>query len=285
VSAGLVLGWQQHVVLPATARLRGTAFWRTMVFVLEAMVFILIGFSLRGVVERLGQDGAAPEGLIVPVVGVVVAIVVARVLWVFGVDGVLTGLKRIGLVRARPLGWRQASVLSWAGMRGVVTLAIALTLPADMPGRDLMLVAAFAVIFATVVIQGTSLGWLIRRVAPVDSDPPPRFDLAQSEARVARARYEAIRERAFGADGEAIHPQLLDQSEKRLNATERYAADANRFMEDIRPHFDVILASIEAGRAELIRLHRAGEIEDETLHDLERDLDVEAMAALLQRGA
>ena len=284
VTAGLVLGWQQHVVFPATVRLRGSAFWRTLVFVLEALVFILIGFSLRGAVERLGQVSAPATQLVIPVVGVLLALIATRFVWVFGIDGLLVMLRRLGLRRARPLGWRQASVLSWAGMRGVVTLAIALTLPPAMPGRDLMLVAAFAAIFATVVVQGTSLGWLIRLVKPVDEDPPAPLDLAQSEAAVARARFDAVRAEAYGADGTLVHPQLLDQSEKRLRATERFAQDAGRFMDDIRPHFDLVQASIAAGRAELIRMHRAGKIEDETLHELERDLDVEELGIILQRG-
>lgn len=114
VTAGLMLGWYQHIVLPASARLRGTAFWRTMVFVLEALVFILIGFSLRGVVERLGVG--ALFTLAVPVIGVVLAIIAGRFLWVFGGDAGLFVIRRLGVRSAQPLGWRQASVLGWAGM-------------------------------------------------------------------------------------------------------------------------------------------------------------------------
>jgi len=77
---------------------------------------------------------------------------------------------------------------------------------------------------------------------------------------------------------------LLDQYTRRLNFTERYAEDAEAMMRGLDPHFDVVMAAIAAGRAELIRLHRAGLIEDETLHDLERDLDIEEMAVTLQRS-
>jgi len=189
-----------------------------------------------------------------------------------------------GLKRARPLGWRQASVLAWAGMRGVVTLAVALALPEAMPGRDLMLVAAFAVILATVVVQGSSLGWLIRLVRPADADPPARMDLAAAEAAVARAKLAEVETKAVAADGVMIHPQLLEEYRRRDRATQRYARDVEAFMPNIRAHFDVILAAVAAGRAELIRLHRNGEIEDEVLHDLERDLDLEELGALFQRG-
>ena len=284
VAAGLVLGWYQHIIFPAQSRLRGSAFWQTLVFVLEAFVFILIGFSLRGVLERVGGLEAVSTTMAVPVLGVVLTVVLARFVWIFGIDGLLAALRGLGLKRARPLGARQATVLGWAGMRGVVTLAVALTLPAAMPGRDLMLVTAFAVIFATVVLQGTSLGWLIARIRPVDADPPAKMSMAQSEAAIARARLAAVEAVAHAPDGSLIHPQLLEQSRKRVEIIQRYAADADSFMAGVRPHFDVVLTALAAGRAELIRIHRAGLIEDEVLHELERDLDVEELGIILQRG-
>lgn len=284
VVAGLVLGWYQHIIFPAVVRLRGAAFWQTLVFVLEALVFILIGFSLRGVLDRVGGIEAVTSTMAIPVLGVVLTVVVARFVWIFGSDALLVVLRALGLKRMRPLGARQATVLGWAGMRGVVTLAVALTLPASMPGRDMMLVIAFAVIFATVVIQGTSLGWLIRKVQLVDGDPPAKMSMAQSEAAIARARGEAVEAHAYAPDGTLIHRQLLEQSRKRTEILQRYAADADTFMANARPHFDIVLIALAAGRAELIRIHRAGLIEDEVLHELERDLDVEELGIILQRG-
>jgi hypothetical protein len=193
-------------------------------------------------------------------------------------------LRGFGVKQARPLGWRQATVLSWAGMRGVVTLAVPLSLPANMPGRDLMLICAFAVIFVTVVLQGSSLGWLIRRVKPVDKDPPAEVDMPAAEAAIARARTERVRVLAYDADGNLIHPQMLEQHEKRLEMIEKYAANADAAMERLRPHFDALLQAIAASRGELIRLHRSGRIEDEVLRELERDLDIEEMSITFQRG-
>jgi CPA1 family monovalent cation:H+ antiporter len=283
VAAGIVFGWHQHVVLPAKVRMQGSAFWRILVFSLEALVFILIGFSLRGVLGRVGGE-AILTGLAMPVLGVVLAVLLARFAWVFGSDALLVALHRAGLRRARPLGWRQAGILAWTGMRGVVTLAVALTLPAQMPGRDLMLVVAFAVILTTVVVQGSSLAWLIQRLRPVDGDPPAAMDLAAAEAAIARAKFAEVEVKAHGADGTLVHPRLLEEYRKRDSAIQRYADDADSFMPDIRAHFDVVLAAVAAGRAELVRLHRKGMIEDEVLHDLERDLDLEETGALFQRG-
>ena len=284
VVAGLIFGWYQHEILPARVRLRGSAFWGTLVFTLEALVFILIGFSLRGALERAGDTEAVVMTMLAPVAGVLLAVTLARFFWVFGSDALLVLLRRAGWRRARPLGWRQASVLGWAGMRGVVTLAVALTLPQQMPGRDLMLVVAFAVILVTVIVQGGSLGWLIRAIRPVDSDPPAPVQLPAAEAAIARAKLAKAERHAYGPDGTLVHPQLLQHYQDRARATDRYAADAETFMENIRPHFDAMLSAIAAGRAELLRLHRKGQIEDEVLHDLERDLDFEEMGIILQRG-
>lgn len=284
VTAGLALGWYQHVVFSAHVRMVGHSFWQVLVFVLEAMVFVLIGFSLRGVIERMGGIAAVPASILWTVLGIVLAITVARFVWVFGSDALLTLARAMGVKRARPLGWRQATVLSWTGMRGVVTLAVALTLPVNMPGRDLMLVCAFSVIFATVVVQGASLGWLIRLVKPVDTDPPAKMDMPAAEGAMGRARFATVEKLAYDADGTLIHPQLLEDSRRRASFIDKYEADASAMMDKLRPHFDVQLQAIASAREELIRLHRAGAIEDEVLHELERDLDVEEMAITFQRG-
>jgi Na+/H+ antiporter len=284
VSAGLVLGWYQHEIVSANGRLVGRSFWHVLVFVLEAMVFILIGFSLRGVIERMGGIGAVPASMLYAVLGVIVTVAIARFIWIFGSDVLLSAARKLGLKKARPLGWRQATVLGWAGMRGVVTLAVPLTLPVDMPGRDLMLVCAFSVIFATVVVQGSSLGWLIRMVRPIDTDPPAKMGMVATETAMARARMATVEKLAYAPDGTLIHPQLLQEYQRRMAFMERYEQDSAAILENLRPHFDVLLQSIASGREELIRIHRAGHIEDEVLHELERDLDVEEIGITFQRG-
>ena len=212
------------------------------------------------------------------------AVALARFVWVFGSDGILALGRSMGVARARPMGWRQAIVLSWAGMRGVVTLAIPLTLPLDMPGRDLMLVCAFAVIFATVILQGSSLGWLIDKVRPIDDEPPAPVSMAGAETAMTRAKSAVVEKLAHGPDGEVIHPVLLELHRRRLEFMEGYEKDAASTMENLQPSFDVSLAAHAAARAELLRLHRAGQIEDDVLHNLERDLDVEEMQIIFQRG-
>ncbi|ARJ68948.1 Na+/H+ antiporter [Paracoccus contaminans] len=282
VTAGLVMGWYQHVIFSAAVRLRGIAFNSVLVFVLEAMVFILIGFSLRDVVDRMGGMGAVASTMAVPLAGVVLAVILARFVWIFATDGMRALLSRAGMRGARPLGMRQAAVLGWAGMRGGVTLAIALTLPETMPGRDLMLVAAFAVIFATVVVQGTSLAALIGWVKPQDLEPPAPMSLAEAETALARVRLAVIEQNAYGPNGSLVHAHLLDQAQMRVAATEQFVHNHEQSYPRLVRHFDLLNRSIDAARAELIRLHRAGQIEDEVLHNLERDLDIEQMGLAYQ---
>jgi Na+/H+ antiporter len=285
VAAGLTCGWYQHTVFTARVRIRALAFWQVMVFLLEAAVFMLIGFSLRGVLDRMGSPAAVLDAVGEPVALIVLAVLVARFAWVFGVDAVLALLRRAGWTRVEPLGPRAATVIGWAGMRGVVTLAVALSLPAEMPQRDLMLVAAFAVIFVTVLLQGTSLGLVIRWAAPrEDTRAAPPLDLDAAERAMFAAQLVAVERRAYGADGDLIHPKLLSRYRTRATAASSFLGTEDERMEAIASHFDVIIAAVDAGRAELVRLHRAGQIDDETLHDLEHDLDLEEVAAMSAKG-
>lgn len=285
VVAGLVQGWYQHTIVPAYARLQGAGVSEVMGFVLEALVFILIGFSLRDIFERVDTIELLSSENLLTILGVVLSVALARFIWIYGSDAILILARRLGMKRARPMGWRQATILSWAGMRGVVTLAIPLTLPVDMPGRDLMLVCAVVVILVTVVLQGSSLGWLIRQINPTDNEPPARMDLPATETAMERARHAAVTSLVYGENQELLHPQLLSESEKRLRFMESYALDSVKVMDDLRPHFDIVMQANAAARAELIRIHRAGMIEDAVLHELERDLDVEEMRIMLQMGS
>ncbi len=157
VVCGLICGWYQHRVFSAAIRLRGYSFWTVMVFLLEASVFMLIGSSLREVITRAGGFAVVFQHMAVPILWIVLAMTAARFAWIFACDGLIALRRSFGWRRFETMGWRASTVLSWAGMRGVVTLAVALSVPADLPGRDFLLVAAFAVILITVLVQGTTL--------------------------------------------------------------------------------------------------------------------------------
>lgn len=285
VTTGLVCGWYQHVVFSASTRIRGGSFWRVTIFLMEAAVFILIGFSLRGVLDRVGGLGVVVESMGPTVLAIVAAVTVARFVWLYGSDVILAALKAVGVKRAEPLGPRGALVMSWAGMRGVVTLAVALTLPDTMPGRDLMLVTAFAVILFTVLLQGTTLGMVIGLAGlKEDENAKPALGLFEAEAAMMQVQYAAVERHAHDAEGKLVHSQLLERYKRRAHVVSTFSGTAEERDTAIASHFNVILAAVKAGREELVRLHRAGQIDDETLHDLEHDLDLEELSAIAAKG-
>lgn len=280
-TAGMVLGWHQHIIFSAAVRMKGTSFWQVLVFLLEASVFILIGFSLRDVLERGGGIQVVLERMSWPLLAIIVAMTAARFAWIMGSDLFLRGLRAAGMKGDAPLGSKAGMIMGWAGMRGVVTLAVALTLPETMPGRDFMLVAAFAVILITVLLQGSTLGLLIgwtgvRR--SVDDAPP--MNLADAEGAMAKAQLAAVTQHARDTAGRLIHPRLLEQYTLRATVSDNYTGTDAQKQLDIAAHFDVIIAAVAAGRSELVRLHRAHQIDDETLLSLERDLDLEELGAI-----
>ena len=147
VACGLVLGQQQHAAFTARTRLEMMAVWGFVEFVLTALVFVLIGLQLRDILERLEQyDPIQLAGL---GIAVSAALIVSRFAWVFPA----TWLPRVlwpALSERDPLPhWSHSVVLSWAGMRGVVSLAAALALPPSFPERDIILFLAFCAILAT----------------------------------------------------------------------------------------------------------------------------------------
>lgn len=286
VTIGLIMSWHQHTAFSASTRMRGTSFWTVTIFLMEAAVFMLIGFSLRGVIDRVGGVGLAMERMGRPILAILAALLAARFIWVFASDRVIALLKASGRTRHSPLGAGSATVLSWAGVRGVVTLALALSLPAGFPGRDFIVVTAFAVILGTVLIQGTTLGRVIRWAGldAAESEKAP-LTMSQAEAALAQAQLKHVETRAYDGDGKLIHAQLLEHYQVRNERVADYAENTDDYTPILLAHFGVVLEAIAAARSELIRLHRSGQVDDETLHELERDLDLEELSTIAARPA
>jgi Na+/H+ antiporter len=280
VATGLICGWYQHIVFPASVRVRGVSFWTVMIFLMEASVFMLIGSSLRGVIERVGGFDLVIDRMAMPILLILLALTAARFLWMFGSEALILLVRRLGWRRYVPIGMRGTAVIGWAGMRGVVTLAVALSVPEGFPGRDLMLVTAFAVILGTVLIQGTTLGGLIRWAKLDEPEATrPRLSLSAAEAAIARVQAMLVEKRAYDADGTLVHPRLLDRYQRKAAAMDGYVDHETDFEPVLHAHFGLVLEAIAVGRAELIRLHRAGDIDEVTLQELERDLDLEELSA------
>lgn len=281
VACGIIMGWRQHDTINAEQRFRSQAVWEVISFILESLIFILIGLSLRSLLDRMDMGMIMSQQTLLQVGAIVVAVILSRFLWIIPVTyGVRFFSPRL---RERdpypPL--RIPLVMSWAGMRGVVSLAAALALPVAFPGRDFILLATFAVILVTVIIQGATLAPLIRWLRFDQAAPVARETYAEDVARlhIIAAQIAAVEVASQDENGEPRHPRLLEQLRFRKAAIQR-SVDADGALADIRTdHFATQLDGIAAGRGELIRLFKEGRIDAEVLRALEKELDADEIRA------
>src|ERR671915_511392 len=174
VSAGIVLGWRAPDIASARMRIQGIAVWDTLVFLLNAILFILIGLQFQVVLD--GLEGRSAADLALWAAAVCGAVVGARLLFVFTTPYVIRALDRRESQRARRSSWQSRVVIAWTGMRGAVSMAAALALPLEVsggaafPGRDLIIFLAYAVIVFTIVVQGLTLPALIRWLGLQETD-------------------------------------------------------------------------------------------------------------------
>lgn len=268
VVASVILGTQATRLTSATIRLQLGAVFGTVVFLLESVVFGLIGLQLPALVRRLGD-----ASWVLPALGIAVTLIVVRVLWMFPLSAIAQ--RRGG---ARP-SWQVPAVVSWAGARGVVPLAAALSIPltttggALLPERDLVLVLAIAVIVTSLVVQGFTLAPLVRR-AGIALDPHDiHHEQSTARARMAEAglaHLDDLAERE--AASEFVLRQLRYSWQARLNRILAHQTDDNSATHTDR-QLRRDLLGVEG--AELNRLYEAGTITDTTRRRIQRILDLE----------
>jgi CPA1 family monovalent cation:H+ antiporter len=270
VVAGLYLGHNAPRAGFST-RLQETAVWRSIDVLLESLVFALIGLQLKAVV-----DGDTSGTLIVGAVVILVVTILIRFAWVF--PG--TFLPRImsHRIRAREPnpGWRSAFVVSWAGMRGVVSLAAASTIQHGMPGRDVVVFCTFIVTVGTLLLQGLSLPWLIRKLG-VHGDEQQRDALAEAQVQHRAAEASVTRLDEEIAENNApdhIVERLRGIAESRGNAAwERLGRQEKE--SPAAAHRRLRRAMLDAEREVFVAARDAREIDDEVLRRVLRELDLE----------
>ena len=276
VAAGLYLGHRRSSIMGADARLTGRAVWETITFLLNGFVFIVMGLEVPLLLRALTPSPA----LRLVGIGIVISatLVVVRTVFVFGTV-FLPQLVR----RPHDLPWPLACslVLSWAGMRGVVSLAAALALPLVLPGpagsRGAVIIVTLTVIVFTLVGQGLSLPWLIRRLA-LHGDPGLRGEEASARERLVQAATRRIEELYPVWPGHRpLLDQLRDAYRHRSEHVERQRDPSTGGGEDreLIEHREIRRTVIDSEREALMRLRAEGEISDEVLRDLERELDLE----------
>ena len=182
VATGLYFGRYGSGSLTAAARLQQREIWDLIVFLLTGMSFLLVGLELRPILDSLVNRESG--SLAVEALAVVGAVIVVRIVWIFGATALPGGRQLFGTDTDSSRSWRETTVISWAGMRGAVSLAAALALPQSFPQRDLLVFLAFAVIVATLVGQGLTLPPLIRRFGLVTPDEQDMVLVAETRRRL-----------------------------------------------------------------------------------------------------
>ena len=275
VVAGLYLGHNAPAAGFST-RLQETAVWKSLDVLLESLVFALIGLQVRTAVA----DADPGWDLLGASAVVLLAAILVRFAWMFPAAYVPRWLfKRVREREPVAPGWRQVTVLGWAGMRGVVSLAAAAAIPLEMPGHDVVLLLTFVVTVGTLLLQGMTLPALIRRLGVRDSGEQERaLAEAQVQNNAARAAVSRLEEIVgSSAVPEHLAARLRALAEHRGNAAwerlgrqeeESPAAAFRRLRREM----------LSAERAEFVAARDRREIDDETLRRVQRELDLEEAA-------
>lgn len=261
-------------------RLQTTAVWDALTFVLNGIVFVLIGLQLPYVMGQIG--GMSRVVLVEYGVGFSAVMIAVRMVWVYGETYIAYAVQRwVQKVEVEEPEPRRLFVIGWGGMRGVLSLAAAVSLPYALPDgrmfpqRSMIIYLAFCLIVATLVVQGLTLPWLIRRLGLSE---PVRMKDEEQEARRVLLREALVhldRNRSKNRDQSAMFGELIAGYQQRLDAMPAEHEECIQGLVDQARRSATILEVLQAERAALIRLWDEGQIDDEVLRTLERELDLE----------
>jgi Na+/H+ antiporter len=282
VSGGLFLSFRSHDVFNYSSRLQSMSVWNVVVFLLNGVVFILIGLQLPGIVRGLGEyslRAAIGYGFAISLVAIL-----ARLAWVYP-GAYLPRLlsKKIRQKETRP-GQKVVFVIGWAGMRGVVSLASALAIPITLAGenafphRNLILFITFIVILITLVFQGLTLPLIIRWLG-IEADDNEDQQQLSLRLRLAKAVIQHI-ETQYESEVASIEPfrQLKARYERVADIAGRQigSEDQREKEPDFMPVFrKLLLEIVDIQRQELLRLRNGDEFSAELLRSKEFELDLE----------
>jgi monovalent cation/hydrogen antiporter len=274
VVAGLLLGHKAPILQTAQSRIAERLNWRTIAFILENAVFLLIGLQARTIVNGAG-DGGLSWGRIIAVCGATLAgCILLRLLWVFPARYLIVRPGPDPVTGRRP-PWTFTFVLGWAGMRGVVTLAAAFVIPPGTRYREVLLLMAFTVTAGTLFIQGMSLPWVARRLRVPSPDPAEdalaRATLLQQASKAALHRLDELDYEDSQGVVDLIR-QRLDQ--RNFAAWERLSTVADRESpSDL--YARIRLSMLEAERTKVLKIRDSGKVASEVVADVLALLDVE----------
>jgi CPA1 family monovalent cation:H+ antiporter len=273
VVTGLLLGHRSQAIQSAASRLFERTNWATIQFLLENTVFLLIGLEVRTVVDDVASSDLSAARVAVTVLGTLAAVLVLRPIGVFATTYVRP-LQRRRHPEVPAVPWRYPTVVSWAGMRGVVTLAAAFALPEETPHRDVLVLVALVVTLGTLLLQGATLPALIRRLR---LPGPDRDEDALQAAEIYERAASAGRARLAEVDTSDVPAEVVDRLRER--SVERAQSVWERLgggdETPSRAYARLRLEMLEAERAEVLRIRDAGTAPHEVLQQVLGALDVE----------
>jgi len=276
VTIGVYMGWHTPELTTERTRLSGDAFWEILVFIVNALLFVLVGLQLRRIIDSLA--GLSSPRLTGYAALVSVTVILARIVWV----PIFTYLPRWAFRSIREHDpyppWQWPALLSWVGIRGAVSLVAALALPNDFPDRDLIVFLTFGVIVSTLVLQGMTLPVLIGMLGISDDGSAERED---AKARIKAAEAALARLEELAADG-AVRPQTAERLRGAFGfRRDRFRArlddgDDGAIEEQSVAYQRVMRELLAAEHAMLVSLRNGRVIDDNVLQRVQRDLDLEA---------
>jgi monovalent cation/hydrogen antiporter len=281
VTAGIYLGWLAPHIASPTMRMQGRPVWELLQFLMNSILFILIGLQLPVVVD--GLNSYSTGELIGYAAAVSATVIGVRLLWTFTTPYIVRALDRRESQRARRADWRMRLVVAWAGMRGAVSLAAALALPLQtdagepFPMRDLILFLTFSVILVTLVLQGLTLPALVRATGAGDDGAE---ELEETHARLVAAqaaltRLEELAEEDWTRDETVERVRSLFEYRHRRFSARREGSDPEGIEDRSLAYQRLTRELLEAQRWAVVELRNRGEISNEVMLRIERELDLE----------
>ena len=263
---------------PARIRIPSYAVWETVVFVLNVLAFVFIGLQIRPILATLAP---ADRGRYFAVAAaVLVTVIVVRVAWHMSFNAFIRWReRRFGFRPPRPMlrpTIGSGLVIAWSGMRGIVTLAAALALPAAFPFRDLIVLTAFSVVLGTLALQGLTLGPLLRALDLRDDDPVGQ-EVTAARERALRAGLGTL-EHDHSPVAEAVRQEFTAHLGSVAGDSEK--GDARR-----DAHRDMHRRALQAARQAVHAMRASEEIGDDAFHQMEEELDWIEMAGGGKEGA
>jgi CPA1 family monovalent cation:H+ antiporter len=279
VTAGIYLGRRSAKIYDAQTRLIGGAFWSVFTFLLNGFVFIAIGLQLKTIVGGL----LSPWHAVLDAAIVSIVVIVVRIAWVFPGSYLPPMLSKRVRERDPAPTWRTVALTSWAGMRGIVSLAAAMSIPYvdnhQMPilARNEIVFIAFGVIFATLVVQGCTLGPLINWLGISETS---RRELQETKVRIHALqagldRLHGLEPTFTTTDQWEVAGRLVNEYERRITHLNGHltASTGEEPPENAIDH-QLQSAALQAERDRITILRGAGEIPDDIYRNIEYDLDL-----------